>query len=351
MSEKPIRITGHRFLLDWPEASGRPSAAEISNTGPQTVNSPIRNRMTATDEPRIGDWTAPLFETKIEFHLCESFLAKRAAESILAESVEQDVNQRFALQQSKMASQPHADRSKPYLHPILNRKQEFHLFRKMHFLKFQADRLRSRLDPDAFSMESIQRFYGLLGNADALRNLIAQCNLRLVASIARRFVGRDQTLDETIAEGHLPLIRAVEIFDFKRGTRFSTYATWAIRNSLLRFQSRNRRRNKMVESDTHLSSEGLAVMSQDPAQFFQQQELRESIGLALTSLEQREQRIVAKRFGLGEFNEPLKFREIAEELHISTERVRQLLAKALIKLRQCLDADSDKRLRTRLIPG
>lgn len=228
-----------------------------------------------------------------------------------------------------------------YAIPLLTADQERHLFRKMNYLKFRASVLRDQLDPNRPRKSLLNRIEPLLSEALAIRNQIVRANLRLVVSIAKKVVGQANSFEEMVSDGNLPLIRAAEIFDFERGTRFSTYATWAIRNSLYRATSRNRRVFKRFLT----GSEGFFESIRDVRHSARAQErfhtdLRDAIGSMLARLDSRDQAIVISRFGLDNSGRPRKFREIAEQLNISTERVRQLLARSLHKMQQAVDQES-----------
>ncbi len=112
--------------------------------------------------------------------------------------------------------------------PLLSREQEAHLFRKMNYLKYKASRLLGELDaehPAAALMDRVERLYE---QSVAVKNELIRANLRLVVSIAKRRVGPTEEFFDLVSDGNMSLIRAVEKFDFARGFKFSTYATWAI---------------------------------------------------------------------------------------------------------------------------
>ncbi|HEY5316091.1 MAG TPA: sigma factor, partial [Pirellulales bacterium] len=111
--------------------------------------------------------------------------------------------------------------------PLLTREQEVHYFRKFNYLKFKAAKLREGLEAahaKSSVMDEIERLYE---EAVATKNQIIRSNLRLVVSIAKRHVGPVDNFFELVSDGNMSLIRAVEKFDFARGNKFSTYASWA----------------------------------------------------------------------------------------------------------------------------
>ena len=118
--------------------------------------------------------------------------------------------------------------------PLLTREQEVHLFRKMNYLKYHASRLREKLDMDQPQRRLMDRIESLFEESVAAKNQIISANLRLVVSIAKRHVSQAEDFFDLVSDGNLSLIRAVEKFDFSRGNRFSTYATWAIMKNFAR---------------------------------------------------------------------------------------------------------------------
>ncbi len=121
-----------------------------------------------------------------------------------------------------------------YETPLLTREQEQHLFRKMNYLKHKASVLRERLDLRRPSLTAMSQIEQLGGEAVRIKNDIVRANLRLVVSIAKRYATGPGHLFELISDGNMSLIRAVEKFDFARGFRFSTYASWAIMKNFAR---------------------------------------------------------------------------------------------------------------------
>ncbi len=131
--------------------------------------------------------------------------------------------------------------------PLLSREQEAHLFRKMNFLKFQANQLRDKVDPVKAKTADLDQVERLQEEALAVKNQIIRANLRLVVSIAKRHVGPSNNFFELVSDGNMSLIRAVEKFDYSRGNKFSTYASWAIMKNFARtIPEENYRRDRFV---------------------------------------------------------------------------------------------------------
>jgi RNA polymerase primary sigma factor len=223
---------------------------------------------------------------------------------------------------------------------LLTREQEYHLFRQMNYLKCKAGKLREQLDhaePAVAVMDEIEQLYE---QSVQVKNRIVQANLRLVVSIAKRHMKSSDDFFSLISDGNMSLFRAVERFDYARGNKFSTYASWAIMKNFARsipdeFKYKDRFRTAgeevfMAHEDTrgdHFAEE-LAQKARE-----------KQINRILTRLDQREQQIIIRRFGLDHSHEPLTLKEVGAELGVTKERIRQLEARALSKLREAADVE------------
>ena len=222
--------------------------------------------------------------------------------------------------------------------PLLTREQEAHLFRKMNFLKYKASRLRDTLKPaypKSRLMDEIERLYD---ESVAVKNEIISANLRLVVSIAKRHVGPVENFFELVSDGNVSLIRAVEKFDFERGNKFSTYASWAIMKNFARtIPDEHRRRDRFRTSYAEMFGVTEDVRSDQYEQESAQTRREVQVEKILERLDEREQKIIISRFGLSRDQEPHTLKEVGAELGVTKERIRQIEARALSKLRKAAE--------------
>ena len=125
--------------------------------------------------------------------------------------------------------------------PLLTREQEVHLFRKMNYLKYKASKLVAELDPERPDNRLLGQIEQLYQQSIEAKNEIILANLRLVVAMTKRYARSREPLFELVSDGNISLMRAVEKFDYARGVRFSTYATWAIIRSFTQTISREYR--------------------------------------------------------------------------------------------------------------
>ena len=274
--------------------------------------------------------------------------------------------------------------------PLLSAEEEIELAQKMEageMAKSQLEEAGDDLDDEA--KKELQK---LVAQGDYAKKKLAEANLRLVVSIAKRYVGRGMLFLDLIQEGNLGLIKAVEKFDYRKGYKFSTYATWWIRQAITRAiadQARTIRIpvhmvetiNKLIRVSRQLLQElgreptpeeiaeemdipvervrEILKISQEPVSletpigeeedshlgdFIQDENvpvpadaaaftlLKEQLVEVLSTLTEREQKVLRLRFGLDD-GRARTLEEVGKVFNVTRERIRQIEAKALRKLR------------------
>ena len=217
---------------------------------------------------------------------------------------------------------------------VLTQDEERTLFRRMNFLKYKANVLRSQLDPENCTEYELDTIESLLDEAIFVRNQIFRSNMRLVVSIIKKCVTPQVSFDDLLSDGIWTLMKAVEKFDFDRGFRFSTYAYRAITNYAYRKIANQRKENQRYlkgKQDPFLEE----IIEADRPEMNEQtwSELSELLEQKIGHLDQREQLIVRARYALGRFSKVQTFQKLADQLGVSKERVRQLEQRAVDKLR------------------
>ncbi|MFE2607994.1 RNA polymerase sigma factor [Streptomyces mirabilis] len=295
---------------------------------------------------------------------------------------------------------PSSDLFRQYLReigriPLLTAAEEVELARRVEAGLFAEEKLRLASDLDSQLALDLDKLV-VMGRM-AKRRLI-EANLRLVVSVAKRYVGRGLTMLDLVQEGNLGLIRAVEKFDYARGYKFSTYATWWIRQAMSRALADQARTirvpvhvveliNRVVrvqrrmlqergyeptpdEVAAHLDLPGERVsevlrLAQEPVSLHapvgEEDDvalgdliedgdatspvesaafllLREHLEAVLSTLGERERKVVQLRYGLAD-GRPRTLEEIGRIFGVTRERIRQIESKTLNKLRDHAFAD------------
>ena len=273
---------------------------------------------------------------------------------------------------------------------LLTPEEELSLAKRMadgETAKEQLEEIGEDIDEDTKKQIDL-----LIADGEKAKKSLAEANLRLVVSIAKRYVGRGMLFLDLIQEGNLGLIKAVDKFDYTKGYKFSTYATWWIRQAITRAiadQARTIRIpvhmvetiNKLVRVSRQLVQElgreptpeelakelnmpvdkvrEISKISQEPVSletpigeeedshlgdFIPDEDapapseaasfvlLKEQLGAVLETLSEREAKVLRLRFGLDD-GRARTLEEVGKEFDVTRERIRQIEAKALRKLR------------------
>ena len=180
-------------------------------------------------------------------------------------------------------------------------------------------------------LDEIER---LQEEALAVKNQIIRANLRLVVSIAKRHVGPSNNFFELVSDGNMSLIRAVEKFDFGRGFKFSTYASWAIMKNFARsIPDEKHRRERFVTGHEEVFDVAPDSRSDEHELLATQERATHTVNRLLEYLEPRERDIIRMRAGLDNHAKGMTLEEIGQQFGITKERVRQLNARAMKKMR------------------
>jgi RNA polymerase primary sigma factor len=222
-----------------------------------------------------------------------------------------------------------------YRTPLLTREQEADLFRRYNYLKYKFGKRLNACDDDV-TAECFDELNGLLRRIEEARRRIIRANLRLVVSIAKRHVGWSPNFFEVISDGNMSLMRAVEKFDYARGNKFSTYATWAVMKNYARSIPEERYHMARYVTGQELTMETVADESEAPASPSDRDEVRRAIEQGLEELNERERQIVREHFGLGNRARSATLEQLGQRLGVTKERVRQIEQKALARLREVL---------------
>jgi RNA polymerase sigma factor (sigma-70 family) len=273
-----------------------------------------------------------MLDTKLEFINHESFGVGGLGAEILGPMPEPA--------DGKGPRRPKAPKGLPpylaslYEVPLLDREQEMYLFRKMNYLKYQANVLRAKVEPSRAKTSELDEIERLQEEALAVKNQVIRANLRLVVSIAKRHVGPSNNFFELVSDGNMSLIRAVEKFDFSRGNKFSTYASWAIMKNFARtIPEENYRRDRFVTGHEDMFEAAADNRTDEHEYESALKRMQDAVKGMLGRLDDRERKIIISRFGLGGASEQT-LEQLGRELGITKERVRQIESRAQDKLRK-----------------
>lgn len=221
-----------------------------------------------------------------------------------------------------------------YEWPLLTKEQEQHLFRKMNYLKHQLHKLKQSIDPAKARVSELQQVEELQEGIKGVRDVLISCNQRLVYNNAKKHLGPGESIDDLVSDGNLSLMRAVEKFDYARGNKFSTYATWAIIKNFARSipDEKTHKQRYMTGHDDVFESRA-DVRTDEQEVLAAVDAARDRVNRLLDHLDPRTREVIRMRTGLDGSQE-MTLEQIGQHFGITKERVRQINVRGMKQLRE-----------------
>ena len=290
-----------------------------------------------------------LLDQPIEYIYNESFDDAAQAARIVGSMPDADV---FELHRRQMRIPKDAppELISNYEMPLLTKDQEQHLFRKMNFLKQRASKMLAEMKLPSglinyakLRVETLDQIEASLKDAAEIKETLIRCNMRLVTSIAKRHSGQAENFFELLSDGNISLMRAVEKFDYFRGNKFSTYASWAIMKNFARsIPDEKNRRERFVTGNEEVFDAAVDKRTDEKECLAAAEQATVKVNRLLDYLEPREREIIRMRAGLDNGADGMTLEKIGEKLGITKERVRQLNVRAMKKLRTIVEKHKEE---------
>jgi RNA polymerase sigma factor (sigma-70 family) len=221
-----------------------------------------------------------------------------------------------------------------YEWPLLNKEQEQHVFRKMNYLKHQLHKFQETLDPTKARVQDLVRVEDLKTGIRGCRDLLINCNQRLVYAQAKQKLALGENIDDLVSDGNLSLMRAVEKFDYGRGNKFSTYATWAIMKNFARsIPDAKTHKQRYMTGHDELFEAKADVRTDEQEVLAQADAARARVNRLLEHLDARTREVIRMRTGL-DGSEEMTLEQIGQHFGITKERVRQINVRGMKMLRE-----------------
>ncbi len=283
-----------------------------------------------------------LMAKKIEFIASDEFLNENAGKEILAKPTRW---QKSTIRKNNKHLQTQDNLPSKYLQalkniPALNREDEMKWFKKYNYLKYLTWHICKNVNLSHTSGREIRKAENCLAKAETIKKMIIEANMWLVVSIANKHTISGANLFDLVSEGNFSLMRAVEKFDYTKGFRFSTYASWVIAKDFARKIPAGKLNSAKETADypANIHRDFRIEPAVDFAAIERAQ--KNLIEVIKDNLDKREQYIILNHFGLlGTLVKKKTLKQIGDNLDLSKERIRQLELIALQKLRQVLGTE------------
>ncbi|MHC4518604.1 MAG: sigma-70 family RNA polymerase sigma factor [Planctomycetota bacterium] len=357
MAHETIRYTLHDYearhrdkpLFRKPAGRMKPTeAAELYRQYKQGIS--VRQLMRRFDRSRATVYrivhqrrAMALLATKINFVSSDDYLVEGARAEILGKPLRVDKPQpEKRIEPFELVGETLLPEYLQVLKTtsVLSREEEIEMFRRYNFLKFLVAGERHRIKLTNVSATLLAELEGYLEQAEAIRRMLVEANLRLVVSIASKHTGDGTNFSELVSKGNLALIQAVEEFDYTTGFRFSRRASLNIAKEYAKVSGRSTELTRKRAASVANIQLGL---KQTTADVLAIERARQSLAEVIREeLDQREQHVILHHFGLlgsSVRKETKTLKQIGDELGLTKERIRQIELTALQKLRQCLSKE------------
>jgi len=285
--------------------------------------------------------TRNLLAKRIEFVACNEFLEENARQKFLAKplSVEKPLCPK-SIEPLELASESLLPEYLQALRdtPVLNREREVELFGRYNYLKYLACVTRAGIKLTRIRSNRLNEIENYLAEAETIKKMIIEANLRLVVSIAGKHAADSANFLELVSKGNFALIKAVEEFDYTRGIRFSKTASLSIAKEYAKVSGKST--ELTGEKAALLAKAGRDLRTKPAIDVVAVEQAHKSLVQVIRdNLDQREQYVILNHFGLlGSLvkKEKKTLQQIGQDLNLTRERVRQIELTALQKLRQSL---------------